>query len=316
MDPAPRAFASYEELLAGKEIDAVYLPLPTGVRKQWVLRAAAAGKHIVCEKPCAPNVADLREMLQACRQHQVQFMDGVMFMHSGRLERMQQLLHDQRTIGDIRRVTSAFSFYAAPEFFTGNIRTHAELEPLGCLGDLGWYCIRLSLWARQWEMPEWVTGRIHAGIRRSDSPGSVPTEFSGELCFAGGVSAGFFCSFLTGIHQWVKVSGTRGYLEMDDFALPFAGEELGFRVRDAAFRVKGCDFRMEPSVREFSVKEHAHGHPTSQEAHLFRNFAEQVQTGTRNEQWPEIALKTQVVTDACLESALHNSQPVALKPGT
>lgn len=315
MQPAPRAFASYEELLACKDIDAVYIPLPTGVRKQWVLRAAAAGKHIVCEKPCAPSVADLREMLQACREHQVQFMDGVMFMHSQRLESMHQALHSEPAIGNLRRVTSAFSFYAAPEFFTGNIRTHADLEPLGCLGDLGWYCLRFSLWAKQWKMPEQVTGRIHAEVRRPDSSSSVPTEFSGELFFADGTSAGFFCSFLTGIHQWVNVAGTHGYVEMDDFALPFAGEKLEFRVRDAAFRVKGCDFRMEPSVRNFSVAEHAHGHVTSQETRLFRNFAELVKTGTRDEHWPEIAFKTQIVTNACLESARCNSQPIPIKPG-
>ena len=49
----PAAFGSYEELLASPSVDAVYIPLPTGLRKEWVLRAAAAGKHVVCEKPCA-----------------------------------------------------------------------------------------------------------------------------------------------------------------------------------------------------------------------------------------------------------------------
>ena len=62
MDAVPRAMGSYEELLAATDVDAVYIPLPTGLRKEWVLRAAAAGKHIVCEKPCADSVADLREM--------------------------------------------------------------------------------------------------------------------------------------------------------------------------------------------------------------------------------------------------------------
>src|SRR5215212_5260831 len=76
-----KAFAGYDELLASKEIDAVYIPLPTGLRKEWVLRAAPAGKHIVCEKPCAISVTDLRDMIDACRRHHVQFMDGVMFMH-------------------------------------------------------------------------------------------------------------------------------------------------------------------------------------------------------------------------------------------
>ena len=58
MPPNPRALGSYEELLASPDVDAVYIPLPTGLRKEWVLRAAAAGKHVVCEKPCGVSAAE------------------------------------------------------------------------------------------------------------------------------------------------------------------------------------------------------------------------------------------------------------------
>ena len=63
----PRAFGSYEALIASPGVDAVYLPLPTGLRQEFVLRAAAAGKHVVCEKPCATSTAELEEMLAACK---------------------------------------------------------------------------------------------------------------------------------------------------------------------------------------------------------------------------------------------------------
>src|SRR5262245_20201809 len=69
MGPAPAACGSYEELLARHDVDAVYIPLPTGIRKRWVVRAAEAGKHVLCEKPCAVNAADLREMLDACNKN-------------------------------------------------------------------------------------------------------------------------------------------------------------------------------------------------------------------------------------------------------
>src|SRR5271170_5364629 len=62
----PAAFGSYEELLASPDVDAVYIPLPTGLRKEWVMRAAAAGKHVICEKPCAVSAGDLEEMISAC----------------------------------------------------------------------------------------------------------------------------------------------------------------------------------------------------------------------------------------------------------
>ena len=124
------------------------MALPTGLRTEWVVRAAKAGKHVVCEKPCAPSVADLRRMVDACQSHGVQFMDGVMFMQSRRMELLRQVLEDQQQVGEVRRIASAFTFRQSPEFFVENIRTDSLLEPHGCLGDLGWYCIRFALWAR------------------------------------------------------------------------------------------------------------------------------------------------------------------------
>jgi predicted dehydrogenase len=61
--PAPSACGGYDELLKRPDIDAVYIPLPTGVRKEWVQRATKAGKHVLCEKPCAVTPDVLRTML-------------------------------------------------------------------------------------------------------------------------------------------------------------------------------------------------------------------------------------------------------------
>ncbi|HEU0008782.1 MAG TPA: Gfo/Idh/MocA family oxidoreductase [Verrucomicrobiae bacterium] len=309
-DAAPAALGSYDALLARADVDAVYIPLPTGVRKEWVVRAANAGKHVVCEKPCARDVADLREMIEACRRNGVQFMDGVMFVHSQRLERMREALEDGKSVGQIRRIQSAFSFRAPEEFFSTNIRAHSALEPHGCVGDLGWYCIRFALWAMKWEMPRQVCGRLLATLGSIESPAPVPTEFSGELLFEGGVSAGFYCSFVTDLEQWVRVSGTTGSLRVDDFVLPFSGSELSFDLHRAAFRVRGCDFDMKPETHRLAVAEHSHGHADAQEANLFRNFATAIRSGRLNEQWPEMALKTQQIMNACLESANAEGQPI------
>ena len=317
-DVAPRALGSYDELLAAREVDAVYIPLPTGIRKEWVIRAAEAGKHIVCEKPCATSMNDLREMIDACRKHRVQFLDGVMFMHSKRLEAMRKVLDDAVSVGRIKRITSAFSFCAPEEFFTGNIRAKGELEPFGCLGDLGWYCIRLALWAMNWQMPRHVAGRILGrdgshSVPISQGKGSasptlnpVPIEFSGELLFDGGVSSAFYCSFVTQNEQWAVVSGNKGYLRVSDFVAPFFGNDLRFEVNSAVHNVSGCDFNMEAHWRKFSVPEYSNSHPTAQETNLFRNFAEQVRSGTLNEAWPEWALKTQQVMEECFRSATNS----------
>jgi predicted dehydrogenase len=311
MPGIPRAFGDYAELLASPEVDAVYIPLPTGLRKHWVLKAAAAGKHVICEKPCALTVADLEEMLSACKSHQVQFMDGVMFMHSRRLDAIRELLNKKEGVGAIKRITSAFTFGSTPEFLGSNIRTDSALEPLGCLGDLGWYCIRLALWAMDWQMPRKVAARTVSQFRRPGSESEVPTDLIGEMIFEHEVSAGFHCSFLAANQQWAKISGEQGYLEIDDFVLPFQGPELKFRLQKAEFQVTGCDFRMEPHGKSFAVAERSHGHPDAQESNMFRNFSNQVRSGTLNPRWPEMAMKTQQVASACLESARQGGREIS-----
>jgi predicted dehydrogenase len=310
---APRALGSYDELIAAPDVEAIYLPAPTALRKQWVLRAAEAGKHVVCEKPCAPTLADLREMLDACRRNRVQFMDGVMFLHSRRLERIREVLDDAHTLGPMRRLSSAFCFSGPPEFFANNIRVHSEFEPLGCLGDLGWYCIRFFLWAMKFQLPHRVSGRLLTQSGRADSPVPVPVEFSSELLFDGGVSASFYCSFITELQQWVHISGAAGSIYVPDFVLPYSGAELTFEVAKPSYHVAGCDFRMEPGARGVTVPEHSHGHPSAQESNLFRNFAEQVHSGQFNESWPDIAWKTQQVTEACLNSAQQDGKEVEIR---
>ena len=308
----PVAHGSYEELLADPKVDAVYIPLPTAQRKEWVLRAASAGKHVLCEKPCAISLPDLQEMTEACREHKVQFMDGVMFVHSDRLQRIRAVLDDGASIGEIRRMSCGFSFCAPPEFFLENIRAHSGMEPAGCLGDLGWYCLRFALWAMRWQTPRLVRGQIHSEARRPDSPGSVPTDFSGELLFNDGASAGFYVSFRAAHQQWAHVSGAKGCLTVPDFVLPYYGSETSFEVSNAAFEVAGCQFNMEPRLRRVIQQEYSNSHSTAQETQLFRHFGDQVQSGQLNRDWPDQAFRTQQAMEGCFRSAREGGHFLAL----
>lgn len=311
--PVPHAVAalgSYEELLSRSDIDAVYVPLPTGLRTEWVIRAAQAGKHVMVEKPCGVATADVRAMLQACDAAGVQFMDGVMFMHSARMPEIRRVLDDGVSVGRIRRIASQFSFCASDEWIASNIRASSSLEPAGCLGDLGWYTIRFTLWALNFEMPVEVRGRILHGVQRSDSQALVPMEFQAELHFASGVSATFFNSFRTNHQQWVHVSGTQGYLQVSDFVLPYFGNEVAFEVANHNFAASGCYFNMERYQRRVAVREFSNNAPQAQETALFRNFASLVLSGRRDPSWPDMALKTQQVLDACLASAQADGAPV------
>eukprot|EP01048_Picozoa_sp_COSAG05_P010506 COSAG05_NODE_929_length_6558_cov_3.005264_8_plen_178_part_00 len=106
------AIEGYDSLLARADIDAVYIPLPTSLHLEWVVKAAAAGKHVLVEKPVALHAGELDTMLQACADNDVQFMDGVMFMHHQRLQKIDKILRGDpyNAFGDVQRVTSGFSF--------------------------------------------------------------------------------------------------------------------------------------------------------------------------------------------------------------
>ena len=301
---------TYEQLLSSPHIDAVYIPLPTGLRKEWVIRAAEAGKHVLVEKPVGVTAADVSEMLAACRKNNVQFMDGVMFMHSRRLERLRQVIDDGTSIGKLRRIATQFSFQAPDDFLAGqNIRVHEDLEPMGCLGDLGWYTVRFSLWVMRYALPRRVTGRLLNQVQKPGGKVAVPLEFSGELFFEGDVSASFYTSFLTENQEWASVSGSKGNLLVRDFVLPFFGSEASFDVTNAVFRASGCNFNMEGHTRRESVAEYSNSAANSQETNLFRTFGQLVLEGRRDDHWGEIALKTQQVLDACLRSAHNDGRP-------
>jgi predicted dehydrogenase len=305
---APEAVGSYDELLTRPDVDAVYVPLPTGVRKEWVLKAAAAGKHVLVEKPVGVTAADVRDMLAACEREGVQLMDGVMFMHSRRLDALRRTLGDGESVGRVRRIVSQFSFNAPESFARENIRGDSRLEPHGCLGDLGWYNIRFALWVMKYEMPTEVAARVLAA---AGGPDEVPFELSAEMLFPGGVSASFYCSFRTENEQWATVSGTKGFVHVPDFVLPFFGDELRFEVTNSAFEKAGCDFDMRRRTQSVVVPEYGNSHPTAQESGMFRAFSDLVLGNRRDPRWGDIALRTQLVMEACARSA-ESGRPVSL----
>jgi predicted dehydrogenase len=312
MTPRPAAVEGYAELLRRDDVDAVYIPLPTAMRYEWVIAAAEAGKHVLCEKPVAVSTDHARQMIEACQRNGVQFMDGVMFSHSRRLEALRQTLGPDGACGRIRRITSHFMFHGGPEFNQSNIRVHSQLEPHGCLGDLGWYTVRFILWAMQYALPERVTARILTPLQGETSEAPVPGEFSAELFFADGVSAHFYNSFLTEHQQFARISGDRGYVTVDDFVLPYYGPELAWSSHQNVLEIDNCRWNMNPHPQRHAVAEYGGGEANAQEVHMVRRFGEIVQSGQLDPHWPEIAFKTQQVVDACLESAQHGGRFVSL----
>ncbi|MBC02504.1 MAG: oxidoreductase [Phycisphaerae bacterium] len=294
-----RAHGSYEALLADPEIDAVYVPLPTALRREVVIEAARAGKHVLSEKPVAPHVAAAEEMIEACSDAGVQFMDGVMFMHHRRLDLVRERIADLGPMPTL--MDSAFTFKADDSFLESNIRTSIETEPLGCVGDLGWYNIRMALVAMG-ELPARVRARHHAMC------GGVPIDTSGELEFEGPDGpriARFHCSFRHPLRQWVEIVGDEGCLRMQDFVIgsPTEAEilietESSLTEGDAAHR-----WTRERLVVEDCV----------QEAEMIECFS-RIAAGMEpvDPQWPRWAMETQRVTDAVMSSASANGADIEI----
>ncbi|QEF96957.1 Glucose--fructose oxidoreductase precursor [Stieleria maiorica] len=314
-ETVPEAFEGHEALLACGDIDAVYVPMPTGVRKEWVIAAAEAKKHVLIEKPVAVNAADAQQMLDACNANGVQLMDGVMFDHGKRIGSVSEQVRSA-SLGQLRRIQAHFSFTGDSEFQSANIRTDSVLEPHGCLGDLGWYCIRFILWASGFRDPVEVSGRTITPLRRDGSDEWVPGEFAGELVFDGGLTAGFFCSFCTANQQLATLSGDCGYLTIDDFVLPLYDSKTEYQVHRHELEIDNCRWNFRRRSETFACDEYHSGESNAQEVEMMRTFNAIVTAGTLQPALAQRALQTQRILDACRRSDSLGGQRVSLNPSS
>jgi len=208
----PRAYGSYDELLAADDIDIVYIPLPSALKKEWVIKAANAGKHILVEKPFGATVSDVKEMVAACEQNNVQFMDGTMWKHSDRTAEIRQALDDGK-IGATQRVNAVFTFGAPNEEWLhgGNGRTDKKREPMGCFGDQGWYPVGAILWAFNYETP--VRVQMHYTVLNR-----VDTIIScgGTIFYSDNRTGHFNCGVLESHRSFVEISGRTGRILIND----------------------------------------------------------------------------------------------------
>ena len=270
-----RSYGSYEELLRDDEIEAVYVPLPPSMHEEWVIRAAERGKHVLCEKPLAANLAQAERMAEACRHHGVQLMDGVMWKHHARAVAMRDHI-ERGELGRLRRVTSAFTLNWDP-LPVHNIRLQRELAG-GSLGDLGWYCIGASLWAFG-DLPTrvWATARYFQ---------DVDVSLAGFLWFEGDRVASFDCGFDTRMRKWFEIAGTEGSIVCDDFTGPHNVDRPRYWAHDAA-----------GASTEHVVADAA------QEVRMIECLSRIVRDGALDDSWPAESLRVQRVCDALGESA-------------
>jgi predicted dehydrogenase len=200
---AVRAYRAYAALLHDAEVEAVYVPLPNSLHREWVERAAEAGKHVLCEKPLAPTAADAEVMVSVCATFGVTLLEAYMTPFHPRAEAVAALVASGR-LGALRFARAAF---------TGTLdrRDDYRWRPDmggGALLDVGIYCIA-PLLAAAGRAP----ARVEAAAVLTES--GVDASFSGWLDWGDGFTATIECSFDAPERQSLELVGTEGALLVD-----------------------------------------------------------------------------------------------------
>jgi predicted dehydrogenase len=203
----PRAYGSYEELLADPGIEAIYNPLPNHLHVEWSIRALEAGKHVLCEKPIGLTSAEGQKLVDAGKRHpQLKLMEAFMYRHHPQWKRAREIVQSGG-IGDLRTIQSFFSYFNVDP---KNIRNQPEIGG-GVLMDIGCYPISISRFIYGAE-PKRVTGIVeYDPVLKTDRLASAILDF-------GRGTSTFSCSTQLVPYQRANIFGTTGRVEIE---IPF-----------------------------------------------------------------------------------------------
>ena len=201
-----KAYGSYEELIADPDVDAIYNPLPNQMHVPWTIKAAEAGKHVLCEKPLSMTVAEAKSLLPVRDRTGVKIGEAFMIRSYTQWRRVRELI-EQGAIGNLRSVVAAFSYFNTD---AANIRNQLECGG-GALYDIGCYCIHSS------RVGFGGPATRAVGIIERDPTFGTDRLTSALLDFPGG-HAVFTCSTQMIPYQRVQFLGTKGRIEIE---IPF-----------------------------------------------------------------------------------------------
>ena len=199
----PRAYGTYEELLADPDVEAIYIPLPNTMHSEWSIKAMEAGKHVLCEKPFSRHIGDVERAFDAADATGMHLSEAFMYRHHPQTARLAELVASG-AIGELRVIRSVFSYSL---YDADNIRLRTDVEG-GSLMDVGCYCISgARLLGGE---PESVVGAAHIGSSGTD------WVFAGMMRFPGDVVALFDCGTSLPNRDELEAIGTEGSLFLDD----------------------------------------------------------------------------------------------------
>jgi xylose dehydrogenase (NAD/NADP) len=270
----PHSFGRYEEMLADDGIDVVYVPLPNGLHAEWTIRAARAGKHVLCEKPLAVTVAEVDAIAEAARQAGVVVAEGLMYRHHA-LTREVKGIVERGTLGELRVVRGCFTFPLTRE---NDVRLDPALGG-GCLWDLGVYPIgyaRLMIGAEPVEAFGWQTL----------GPTGVDMSFAGQIRFPGGVVVQCDTSFRTAFRRDVEIVGSEATLYVPNPFKPGPSEPV--------YLVRGDDRQTIPVA--------------GSEAHLYLGEVEDLADAVEHGRKPAVSLADSRGTVAAIVALLTSAR--------
>ncbi len=205
---ADRALPGYDDVIDHPDVEVVYIPLPNALHLQWVERAAAAGKHVLCEKPLARDADEALAMSEACEAAGVRVAEAWMTPFDPRWQATFGLI-EEGLIGDVTRIEARFTFTIGADR-ADNYRWSPSLGG-GALLDVGIYCLggAVRLWGPD---PDTVVAT------RVAAPTGVDATSDVLLTWPGGRTATARCSFVETEQQLLRVTGDRGTLQLDELA--------------------------------------------------------------------------------------------------
>ncbi len=281
---APNAFDSWQDMIDSDVVDAIYVATPTSVREEICIAAAKGGKHVLGEKPFA-SLPSVQRIVAACRDNDVAFMDGTHFVHHPRTLDIKQNASDR--LGSVWSVASAFQFNLTDR---GNIRFKPELEPMGAIGDAGWYNMRAAV---EYLPPGVVLDSVSAHLRRDQETGAALSG-TGVLDFTDGSTSTWNCGFDSGaVVMDLRITGTDGVINIDDFLGQNPDGSADFLYRKGGWG-RG-------STEEINIPSQKPG-----AALMFEDMAAAATDSSLREQWMTATARTQALLDAVWAASLES----------
>lgn len=196
-------YGSYESLIADKNVDAIYLSLPNSMHHEWTLKSLRAGKHVLCEKPMANNVAQTQEMFDVAKKSGKVLVEAFMYRSHPQTAKILEAIRNG-AIGQVKLIKTSFCYRTTK--IAGNIRFSKSLEG-GSVMDVGCYCVNFSRLIAG-EEPDRVlaAGKLHES--------GVDEWAGGTLHFPSGIIGTFTCGMTVQADNTAYICGTEGYLEV------------------------------------------------------------------------------------------------------